>query len=200
MPLLHQLPLDRSLIESSLNTMKQVLVEKTPPSPMPPPSMSNTSDYLMNTGSGASTPGGSASDLLKTSSKPGESSDDILGKENIGNGSEGTGSDSERPPEPPAIVIYIVDPFTFGPASDSLDNMRLTTLGLIRCFSQMLANLSDTLKNNISLQLVSLDSILEIGQSQNHARMPSVMRGLAFSVFSQARRYVISSDLIKKSS
>ena len=84
-----------------------------------------------------------------------------------------------------------MDPFTFGPASDSLDNMRLTTLGLIRCFSQMLPNISETLKNNISLQLVSLDSILEIGQSQNHARMPSVMRGLAFSVFSQARRYVL---------
>ena len=111
------------------------------------------------------------------------------GKENIGTASEGTGPDgSERPAEPPAIVIYIVDPFTFGPASDSLENMRLTTLGLIRCFSQMLPNISETLKNNISLQLVSLDSILEIGQSQNHARMPSLMRGLAFSVFSQARR------------
>ena len=114
-----------------------------------------------------------------------------LGKENIGTGTEGTDSNSDRPSEPPAIVIYIVDPFTFGPASDSLDNMRLTTLGLIRCFSQMLPNISETLKNNISLQLVSLDSILEIGQSQNHARMPSVMRGLAFSVFSQARRYVL---------
>ena len=64
--------------------MKQVLVEKTPPSPMPPPSMSNTSDYLMNTGSGTSTPGG-ASDLLKSGGGKGpgaggDSSDDILGK------------------------------------------------------------------------------------------------------------------------
>ena len=83
MPLLHQLPLDKSLIESSIkDSMKQgVLIDKTPPSPMPPPSMSNTSDYLMNTGSGASTPGGATSDLLKSGSgKPGESADDILGK------------------------------------------------------------------------------------------------------------------------
>ena len=69
--------------------------------------------------------------------------------------------------------------------------MRLTTLGLIRCFSQMLPNISETLKNNISLQLVSLESIMEIGQSQNSSRMPNQMRGLAFSVFSQARRYVL---------
>ena len=69
--------------------------------------------------------------------------------------------------------------------------MRLTTLGLIRCFSQMLPNISETLKNNISLQVVSLESILEIGQSQNSSRMPNQMRGLAFSVFSQARRYVL---------
>ena len=67
--------------------MKQVLVEKTPLSPMPPPSMSNTSDYLMNTGSGSSTPGG-ASDLLKSGGGKGpgaggDSSDDILGNENI---------------------------------------------------------------------------------------------------------------------
>ena len=82
MPLLHQLPLDKTLIESSIkDTTKQVLADKTPPSPMPPPSMSNTSDYLMNTGSGASTPGGAASDPLKTGSgKPGEASDADLGK------------------------------------------------------------------------------------------------------------------------
>ena len=82
MPLLHQLPLDKTLIESSIkDTTKQVLADKTPPSPMPPPSMSNTSDYLMNTGSGASTPGGAASDPLKTGSgKPGEASEADLGK------------------------------------------------------------------------------------------------------------------------
>ena len=187
MSMLHQLPLDKSLIESSLNCMKQVLVEKTPPSPMPPPSMTNTSDFLMN----SSSSGG----LLNASGdyKSGKSEDDTLGKENINNSGDGSGSsssssDNDRNSEPPAIVIYLVDPFSFGPASDNCDTMRMTTLGLIRCFSQMLPNLSDSLKNNISLQLISLDSILEIGQSQQHSRMPSVMRGLAFSVFAQARR------------
>ena len=52
----------------------------------------------------------------------------------------------------------------------------------------MLPNISDTLKNNISLQLVSLDSIMDLSQSANNARMPNVMKGLAFSVFSQARK------------
>ena len=94
----------------------------------------------------------------------------------------------DRVPEPPAIVIYIVDPFSFGPSSEHLDASRLTTLGLLRCFTQMIPNISDTLKNNISVQMVSLDSILDLGQTQNNARMPSIMKGLAFSVFAQARK------------
>ena len=85
-------------------------------------------------------------------------------------------------------VIYIVDPFSFGPASENSETMRLTTIGLLRSFLQLIPTMGDTLKNNITLQLVSLDSILELGQSQRHSRMSSVMRGLAFSVFSQARR------------
>ena len=85
-------------------------------------------------------------------------------------------------------VIYIVDPFSFGPASENSETMRLTTIGLLRSFLQLIPTMGDTLKNNITLQLVSLDSILELGQSQRHSRMSSVMRGLAFSVFSQARK------------
>ena len=78
-----------------------------------------------------------------------------------------------------------MDPFSFGPASDNCDTMRLTTLGLLRSFLSIIPQLGDTLKNNITLQMISLDSIMELGQSQHHARMPSVMRGLAFSTFSQ---------------
>ena len=123
MPLLHQLPLDRSLIESSLNSMKQVLVEKTPPSPMPPPSMSNTSDYLsMNQQ-------GQGSNPLDFNKKSDEDMKENLSATNDGvtPGASGSGSvanpGDDRVPEPPAIVIYIVDPFSFGPASDNLDSL-----------------------------------------------------------------------------
>lgn len=177
--MLLQLPLDRTLIESCL---KQVLQEKTPPSPMPPPS----SDYL-NSSSGSS----SFNSMSMDGSKFNKSATDeeLLGKENLNSTSVGD-QDDTKVDTPPAIIIYIVDPFSFGPSSDNGDVMRMTTLGLIRCFSQMLPNINDTLKANISLQLVSLESILEVTQSHQHNRMPSMMRGLAFSVFSQARKPV----------
>ena len=179
LPVLLQLPLDRTLIESCL---KQVLQEKTPPSPMPPPS----SDYL-NSSSGSS----SFNSMSMDGSKFNKSATDeeLLGKENLNSTSVGD-QDDTKVDTPPAIIIYIVDPFSFGPSSDNGDVMRMTTLGLIRCFSQMLPNINDTLKANISLQLVSLESILEVTQSHQHNRMPSMMRGLAFSVFSQARKPV----------
>ncbi len=171
--------MDRNLIDSSLNSMKQVLMDKTPASPMPPPSMSNTSDYLMNTNMGIGTNQESGK-LINFK----DADCDMLGKENHSGSCEAEANDQQ----PPAVVLYFVDPFSFGPNSDNCDMMRLTSLGLIRCFSQMLPNLNDILKANISLQIVSLDSILEMTQSPNQAKMLSVMRGMAFSVFGQARR------------
>ena len=149
---------------------------------MPPPS----SDYL-NSSSGSS----SFNSMSMDGSKFNKSATDeeLLGKENLNSTSVGD-QDDTKVDTPPAIIIYIVDPFSFGPSSDNGDVMRMTTLGLIRCFSQMLPNINDTLKANISLQLVSLESILEVTQSHQHNRMPSMMRGLAFSVFSQARKPV----------
>ena len=156
MPLLHQLPLDRSLIESSSALAKQVLVEKTPPSPMGPPSMiSNTPDYLMS-----SSASGSLNDL-----KSGLKNDEefLGGKENI-NYTIDPMNGEDPDPEPPAVVLYFVDPFTMGPNSENGDLMRMTTLGLLRCFLQMLPNMGETLKNNISVQLVSPDSILAMSK------------------------------------
>ena len=175
--------MDRSLIESALNAQKQVLVEKTPcPSPMPPPSMTNSGDYMLGNSMNSLSPGVPSSGPNKG---PGGAEEDLLGKENI-NATNDTNDDCNT--EPPAIVVYMVDPFSFGPASDNCDTMRLTTLGLLRSFLSIIPQLGDTLKNNITLQMISLDSIMELGQSQYHSRMPSVMRGLAFSTFSQARR------------
>ena len=177
--------MDRSLIEAAINAQKQVLMEKTPPSPMPPPSMTNSGDYMLGNSMNSLT---SSSSGVIDPTKQGlnkNNEEDLLGKENINASAENT---DEFNAEPPAIVIYMVDPFSFGPASDNSDVMRMTTLGLLRSYLQLIPQMGDTLKNNITLQMISLDSVLELGQSQNHSRMPSVMRGLAFSVFSQARR------------
>ena len=56
---------------------------------------------------------------------------------------------------PPAIVVYIVDPFTYeepegggGPAHSSV-----WTLGLLRCYLEMLQILPPHIRNSISVQV-----------------------------------------------
>jgi len=91
----------------------------------------------------------------------------------------------EADKSPPAVVVYMIDPFT---SSECPDSTRLASLGLLKCFSQLLPHFKAQLRDNIFLQLISLDSVLELGQVKSQAKMPNVMRGLAFSVFSQAQR------------
>lgn len=57
----------------------------------------------------------------------------------------------EEDTEPPAIVVYLVEPFTFG--SDNPELQRLACLGLLRCFNTVQANLPDNVRANITLQV-----------------------------------------------
>nr|CAD7425183.1 unnamed protein product [Timema monikensis] len=97
--------------------------------------------------------------------------------------------------EPPAIVVYLVDPFTMG--SDSTDLQRLACLGLLRCFTTVLAALPDNIRNNISVQIISLESIVELGKLRDRIRHSDHMRAQAFSVFSQCRRMLTHTSNIK---
>ena len=65
---------------------------------------------------------------------------------------------------------------------------RLTNIGLLRCFLNMLPHLGDHLKNNVFLQTISLDSIHNVTQCPEQVRMQNLLRGLAFSVYSQTIR------------
>ena len=56
---------------------------------------------------------------------------------------------TDDPTSAPGIVVYLVDPFTYGPDGDSLS--RLAMIGLLRCYQQMV--LPDHLANNLSLQV-----------------------------------------------
>jgi mediator of RNA polymerase II transcription subunit 13 len=116
---------------------------------------------------------------------------DDAGKENFGGGgSSGTGlpesSIEEDEGDPPAVVIYMIDPFSNG--VDNCDMLRLSSLGLLRCFSQILPHLPDNVRNNIHLQLISVESIFQLSQLQSPVRRPDTLRGLAFSVYTQAAK------------
>ena len=66
-------------------------------------------------------------------------------------------NDREKPDECPALVVYIIDPFTYGQNSEN-EFDRLIKIGLLRCYLQLVKSLPDQLKQNINLQ-VSFDNI-----------------------------------------
>ncbi len=128
--------------------------------------------------------GGGSSSSFAGAGKFQDNAEDLNGKENIGLGADVgiSSADVDGDGNVPAVVIYIVDPFSFG--VDNCDMLRLFNLGLLRSFAQVLPTLSELLRQNIYLQLVPLESIFE----QCQAADPSLLRGLAFSVYSQTQR------------
>ncbi|XP_055620502.1 mediator of RNA polymerase II transcription subunit 13 isoform X2 [Toxorhynchites rutilus septentrionalis] len=97
--------------------------------------------------------------------------------------------------EPPHIVLYMVEPFTCG--TDSPEIERLACLSLLRCYSNILSTVPDSIRSNISVQLISLENILELGRSRNRLRLSDHMRCQALNIFSQSRRYMQHMNNVK---
>ncbi|CAL1546108.1 unnamed protein product [Lymnaea stagnalis] len=93
-------------------------------------------------------------------------------------GSDNTGEDNN--PEAPGIVVYLVDPFSYGQDGETIS--RLAMIGLLRCYQQMA--LPEHLANNLSLQLVPLRTILEHKDSANKLQ---TLKSVAFSVFTSCK-------------
>ena len=67
----------------------------------------------------------------------------------------GQGPDMETDSETdntPAIVFYMVDPFTYGNEWQPIN--RLAMLGVLRCFREMLDGLPEHLQQNTQLQII----------------------------------------------
>ncbi len=176
---------DRSLLDVGSGQRSSMIDAKPPPSPM----------HGMGIDSGLSN---NLSGLDKGFGQN-VGLDDQFNKENSGvnysSGVSGAGSsvtdnlEDGDGGDPPAVVIYMVDPFSFG--IDNCDLMRLSSLALLRCFQQIIPSLPDGLRNNIFLQTISLESIFELSESPTRETAPKALRGLAFSVYSQARKPLI---------
>uniref|UniRef100_A0A8D8VD45 Mediator of RNA polymerase II transcription subunit 13 n=3 Tax=Cacopsylla melanoneura TaxID=428564 RepID=A0A8D8VD45_9HEMI len=148
-------------------------------------------------GTGSTTPNtSSSSDKAPSTPKSehdSEYSRDGLGSSGPGSGSEGSSSPSDEDQcEAPAIVIYLVDPFTLVQGqqqSSSEAQQRLACLwGLLRCYNTVLNAIPDSVRANISVQIVSLESILELGKAGERRKFCDDMRATALAVFSQCRR------------
>ncbi|KAJ3605431.1 hypothetical protein NHX12_027478, partial [Muraenolepis orangiensis] len=75
---------------------------------------------------------------------------------------------------PPAIVIYIVDPF-------------LCSSGLLRCYTEMLKLLPESIRPALVLQVVPCQSLLRPTGGEGRVYLQQ-LRSLAFSCYSQSRR------------
>lgn len=68
--------------------------------------------------------------------------------------------------EPPAIVLYMIDPFSYG--VDNMELQRLSNMALVRCFSDILhdSRIPDNIRQSIFLQTVSLETVYSVAGMQ----------------------------------
>ena len=151
--MLSKLKLDRDLLGPS-GSSKSVLGEKPPPSPMSQQASTNSGYDPAEKSYAAPSDEGKENAGSAAAGPPGPSNGGI-GLDNPFN------EDIEGGP-PPAVVVYMIDPFSLG--VDNCDMLRLSSLGLLRCFNQILPHLSDLVRNNIYLQLVPLDAVFQLSQ------------------------------------
>lgn len=64
-----------------------------------------------------------------------------------------TDGDSHAITYPPAIVVYIIDPFTYENKDESTNSSNVWTLGLLRCFLEMVQTLPPHIKSTVSVQV-----------------------------------------------
>ncbi|KAJ3590129.1 hypothetical protein NHX12_008083 [Muraenolepis orangiensis] len=88
---------------------------------------------------------------------------------------------------PPAIVVYIVDPFSYEDAEHEVRS-SVYTLGLLRCYLEMLQFLPPHIRNALSVQVVPCQYLLQPVRSGERHLYAQHLKSLAFSVFTQCRR------------
>ncbi|KAK5641736.1 hypothetical protein RI129_010283 [Pyrocoelia pectoralis] len=184
-PHLQQVPMDRTLLDPP-----ETCTDRPAPSPMPPPSTPDNS----TSSQGNTTPSGGdkAPTTPKSDQDSSDSSKDVSASM-MCNSAEPAHDEDER--QAPSVIIYMVEPFSFG--CDQTDLQRLACLALLRCFQSVLLSVPETIRSNISVQIISQESIMELSKSRDRSRHSDHMRALALSVFSQCRRLLIHTCNVK---
>ncbi|XP_013106769.2 mediator of RNA polymerase II transcription subunit 13 [Stomoxys calcitrans] len=96
---------------------------------------------------------------------------------------------------PSAIVLYVVEPFTF--RSDSPELERIACIALLRMYTELLKMIPDSVRSHINIQIISLESILELGRSRNRKRFSDEIKCLALNIFSQCKRHMVHAQAVK---
>ena len=82
--------------------------------------------------------------------------------------------------EPPAVVIYMIDPFSYG--VDNIELQRLSSMALLRCFSDILYDqrIPDSIRQSVYLQTVSLETVYSIASTSPVITPTSIILILMF--------------------
>ena len=82
----------------------------------------------------------------------------------------------------------MIDPFSFG--VDNLELQRLSSLAMMRCFSDILhdSRIPDNIRQSVYLQTVNLETVYSVGDTTDITRSTHLLRQLCLSVYTQAMR------------
>ncbi|KAJ8783993.1 hypothetical protein J1605_009036 [Eschrichtius robustus] len=108
-----------------------------------------------------------------------------------------TDGDSHAITYPPAIVVYIIDPFTYENKDESTNSSNVWTLGLLRCFLEMVQTLPPHVKSTVSVQIVPCQYLLQPVKHEDRQIYTQHLKSLAFSAFTQCRRPLPTSTNVK---
>ena len=95
--------------------------------------------------------------------------------------------DDDDPHKYPAIVIYIIDPF----AAYGKEAAKLGCVGLLKSFSHMLKFIPENVRNNVHVQLLSIDSIISNDKDFRNISRQNQLKELSFSIYSQCKQQLI---------
>ncbi|XP_062844613.1 mediator of RNA polymerase II transcription subunit 13-like [Trichomycterus rosablanca] len=130
-----------------------------------------------------------------------ESAESIAERERIGIPTAAQSADSHA--HPPAIVIYLVDPFLCSgsaPGEDEeaeeVEPSSVWLLALLRCYTEMLSGLPDSVQPALVLQVVPCQYLLQPASGGSPLYLQH-LRSLAFSAHSQCRRRLPTQTHIK---
>uniref|UniRef100_A0A8C8FJL2 Mediator of RNA polymerase II transcription subunit 13 n=1 Tax=Oncorhynchus tshawytscha TaxID=74940 RepID=A0A8C8FJL2_ONCTS len=124
-------------------------------------------------------------------SQPAETPESLAERERIGIPTLADSADSHA--HPPAIVIYVVDPFL---CSEEVEAGSVWLLGLMRCYTEMLKTLPESMRPALVLQVVPCQYLLQPASGESPLYLQH-LRSLAFSAYSQCRRLLPTKTHIK---
>uniref|UniRef100_A0A3P8YBA1 Mediator of RNA polymerase II transcription subunit 13 n=1 Tax=Esox lucius TaxID=8010 RepID=A0A3P8YBA1_ESOLU len=124
-------------------------------------------------------------------SQPAETPESVAERERIGIPTLADSADSHA--HPPAIVIYVVDPFL---CSEEVETGSVWLLGLLRCYTEMLQTLPESMRPALVLQVVPCQYLLQPASGESPLYLQH-LRSLAFSAYSQCRRLLPTQTHIK---